>query len=425
MYTFVSAFLRKKGKNQRFEAVNLTNVKMSKLYSDYRDGYIELANVSLRNNIFVQLNDLKAASNLNYTDSLFPTWLAVQGSTTIFGSKVKPKFYSGHISFADAIQAGCKLRRVRQSDLEGKNSYPLDMMPDVFLNKTLADYTLLQKYILTTVNGLCHLNIPAARGILVRDAGKTLDISQDNHIGLISFETIGEIEQVIIRDENIQPLPVGGSYRQAVYLDLDRDLTNKTVMFSFCGRLFVADDIIERINDHGGIRINMGKLDIFQIVQDSISQIDLSSLELDERMYKANSLKLSDVLDDDTVLALLKLSQTFFVIVDTPTLCKSKHALAFTRLPGIYERFANAKLPYIDDHGLMHSYWKMQHNGAYSTVFRYHLKDTFYRTPLNQTGGYQEPGNWLNNSHTFTPRTDYHTGHLLDIFYERLVYSPV
>lgn len=425
MYTFVSAFLRKKGTNQRFEAVNLTNVKISKLFSDYRDGYIELANVSLRDNIYVELSALKSAGNLNYTDSLFPTWLAVQGTTTIFGSKIKPKFYSGHIHFSDAIQAGCTLKRVRQSDLKGINTYPLDMMPDVFLNKTLANYTLLQNYILTTVNGLCHLNIPASRGILVRDAGKTMDVAQDGHIGIMSFESIGVIEQVVIRDEDIQPLPAGASYRQAVYVNLDRDLTNKTVMFSFCGRLFVADDLITRINNKGGIRINLGKLDIFQIVQDSISQLDLSSLELDERMYKAQSLKMSDVINDDVILALLKLTQTFFVIVDTPTLCKDKEALVFTRKPGIYERFSNAKLPFIDDHGLIHAYWKMQHAGAYTTVYRFHLKDTFYRAPVHHTGGYQEAGNWLNNTHIFTPRTDYHTGHLLNIFYERLIHSEV
>ena len=175
MYTFISALLRKKGKNQRFQQVNLTNVKMSTLYSTYRDGYIELSNPSLRNNIFVKLTDLKADGNLVYTDSFFPVWLSVQGNKTITGSVIKPKMFNNQITFSDAVQAGCEIKRVRQSDLAGKTVYPPDMTPDVFLYKTLSDYTLMQRYILTTVNGLCHINIPAQRGILIKDAGKSLD----------------------------------------------------------------------------------------------------------------------------------------------------------------------------------------------------------------------------------------------------------
>ena len=194
MYTFISALLRKKGKNQRFQQVNLTNVKMSALYSTYRDGYIELSNPSLRNNIFVKLTDLKADGNLVYTDSFFPVWLSVQGNKTITGSVIKPKMFNNQIAFSDAVQAGCEIKRVRQSDLAGTTIYPPDMTPDVFLYKTLSDYTLMQRYILTTVNGLCHINIPAQRGILIKDAGKSLDIEQDNLIGIMSFENVGEIK---------------------------------------------------------------------------------------------------------------------------------------------------------------------------------------------------------------------------------------
>lgn len=425
MYRFVSALLRKKGFNQRFTLVDLTNVKMSTLFKDYRDGYIELSHPSLRNNTFVELTALKSASNLNYNDAFFPTWLSLQGSVTILGVKSKPKLVSNQITYSDAIQAGCTLRRVRESDIAGKNTYPLDMMPDVYLNKTLADYKLLQDYVLTTVNGLCHLNIPAQRGILIRDAGKTLDVSQDNNVGIISFENIGKIQHVILKDENIVPAEEGRSYRQAVYIDLNKDLTGKSVMFSFCGRLFVDDEIVKRINNKGGIRLDIGKLDIFQIIQDSIGKIDLSSLKLDERMYKNNTLKIVDVLDDDVVYQMLKLTQTFFVIVDAPNLYTEKQTLVFPRQPGYYERFQNSKLPYIDDKGIMYPYWKMIHPGTYTTVYRFHVGDTFYRAPLAHTGGYHDPGTWLNSNYDIRPRTDFHTGHLLNIFVEALVYPEL
>lgn len=425
MYTFISALLRKKGKNQRFQQVNLTNVKMSALYSTYRDGYIELSNPSLRNNIFVKLTDLKADGNLVYTDSFFPVWLSVQGNKTITGSVIKPKMFNNQIAFSDAVQAGCEIKRVRQSDLAGTTIYPPDMTPDVFLYKTLSDYTLMQRYILTTVNGLCHINIPAQRGILIKDAGKSLDIEQDNLIGIMSFENVGEIKQMIITDNMLDPLEQGETYRKAVLLNLGANLKGKSLMFSFCGRLFVADDLIQRINDQGAVRINLHKLDIVQILHESLGKIDLSSLELDERLYKTRALKLGDVIDDDVILAMLKLTQTFFIIVDTPTLYKETIPLVDTRLPGIFEKYQNYKLPYISDTLMLQPYWKKIHVGAYTTVYRFHLKDTFYKSPLYRNGGYQNPGTWVHDNYEFTSRPEYNTGHLLNIFSEQLQYEEV
>lgn len=425
MYTFVSALLRKKGKNQRFQQVNLTSVKMSTLYSSYRDGYIELSNPSLRNNIFVKLTDLKAAGNLVYTDSFFPVWLSVQGNKAISGSVIKPKIYNNQITFSDAVQAGCEVKRVRQSDINGTTVYPPDMTPDVYLYKMLSDYTLMQRYILTVVNGLCHINIPVHRGILIKDAGKSLDIEQDNLIGIMSFENIGEIKQMIITDDMIDPLEEGETYRKAVVLNLGANLTGKSLMFSFCGRLFVADDIIERINQQGAVRLNMHKIDILQIVHESLGKIDLSTLQLDERLYKTGATKIADVLDDETVLAMLKLTQTFFVIVDAPTLYSETIPLVDTRLPGVFEKYQNYKLPYISDNKMIHPYWKKIHVGAYTTVYRFHLKDTFYTSPLYRNGGYHEPGTWLHDNYEFTPRTEYQTGQLLNIFSEQLQYEEV
>lgn len=423
MYTFVSALLRKKGKNQRFQQVNLTNVKMSTLYSTYRDGYIELSNPSLRNNIYVKLTDLKANDNLVYTDSFFPVWLSVQINRTIAGSVIKPKLYSNQITFSDAVQAGCSVKRVRQSDIGGTTVYPPDMTPDVYLYKMLSDYTLMQRYILTTVNGLCHINIPAQKGILIKDAGKSLDVEQDNLIGIMSFENIGEIHQMVIQDSMIYPLKTGESYRKAVMLNLGVNLKSKSLMFSFCGRLFVADDLIERINDQGAVRINLHKLDILQILHESVGKIDLSSLELDERLYKTGALKLADIISDDVILAMLKLTQTFFVVVDTPTLYTETIPLVDTRLPGLFEKYQNSKLPYISDTMMLHPYWKKIHMGAYTTVYRFHLKDTFYKSPLYRNGGYQGMGHWLNDNYEFTPRPEYDTGHLLSIFSEQLQYE--
>lgn len=423
MYTFISAVLRKKGYNQRFETVNLTNVKMSTLFNDYRDGYIEISNPLLNNHTFVKLTDLKSASNLIYADVVFPTWLAVQLNNTIFGSIIKPKVTTGNISFSDAFQAGCKVRRVNPIDTKGTNTYPLGMMPDAYVSKVMADYKIMQKYVLTTVNGLLHVNIPADKGILVRSAGLSLDEEQQNFIGLISFENLAEIHQVSIQSEMVQPLPEGKSFKQAIYLDINKNLTGKSVMLSFMGRLFVADGVIEKINDQGALRINTYKIDIVKMILQSINKIDLTTLELDERKYKAKTLKIEDILDDSVISAIMQLPQTFLVIVDKPSLFKEMSALNYTSMPGIYETETNPRLPYVDDHGIMHPYWKITHNATYTKLHRVHLFDTFYRVPLYETAGYLTPAAWINDNFQIKPRMQYHVGHLLNIFYQEMKYD--
>lgn len=423
MYTFISAVLRKKGYNKRFETVNLSNVKMSALFNDYRDGYIELSNPSLTNRIYVKLTDLKAAKNLIYVDVVFPTWLALQLNNTIFGSIIKPKLTTGSISYSDAFQAGCIVRRVNPSDIPGKNTYTLDMMPDVYLTKNIADYTLIQKYVLTTVNGLCHVNIPAAKGILIKGAGLSLDEEQDNLLGVLSFEKIAPIQQLSIKDTMIRPSPEGKSLKQAIYLDLNKNLTGKSLMISFMGRLFVADGVIEKINNKGACRINTYRIDILRLILQSIGKINLTKLDLDERKYKAKTLKIEDILDDDVVLEILKLPQTFIVIVDKPSLFVEKTALQYTSMPGFYETEKNNRLPYIDDHGILSPYWKISHKATYTTIHRLHLKDTFYRDPMYHTSGYLTPAAWINDNYVYHPRTQYHVGHLLDLYSQEMIYN--
>ncbi|BDH16613.1 MAG: hypothetical protein [Bacteriophage sp.] len=425
MYNLESAVLRKKGRNQRFQPVDLTEVYLKDLFDQYQDGYIELSNPSLTSHVFVKLEDLKQASNLTYSNAQFPTWLARQGNKTIFGSTVRPKITAVDVVASDASQAGCVIKRVQPNDIAGVNTYSLADMTDVYLTKNISDYTMLQRYALTTVNGLLHINIPRQKGILIKAAGTSLDVENDNHIGLLSFENIGEIHQIVFDPKMLMDKKPNQTYRQAMYLNLNQDLTKKTVLFSFMGRLYGSDDVVVKINDAGAIRINFYKLDVAQLILDSLGKLNLKTLNLDERVYKAGCLKLEDVVDDSVLLAAMQLMQTFFIIVDAQPLYRETIALNYTRLPGIYELTHNTKYPYIDDRGVMYPYWQMTYPGAYTSIHRLHLKQTFYNSPVYRTGGYLPiTDTWINNVNQLNPRTEFNSGHLLRLFSETIAYDP-
>ena len=422
MYIFVSSLIRAKGTNQPYKNVDISRVKLSQIYKTYNDGFIELRNPALTNNTFVSLDDLKSAPNLVYTDLAFNDWLAVQGNTTIFGTvETKPKLKTGEVSFSDAIQAGFKLTRVNPNDVAGKNDYTSDQLQDIYAIKTVADPTLLHKKVLTTVNGLLHVNIPHGKGLLIKGGGTSFNIEQDNHVGVLSFETVGDIEQVVMRESMITPPTKTTQLRKAVYINIKKDIRNKTVMLCLGGRLFIADGLIDIINWDGALRINTYKLDLFRIIQQLIGKIDVRTLELDQKLYHLSALTPENCTDDKTVLALFELLQSFLVIVDVPSIITDKIALMYPNSPGYYESYANAKLPYIDDYGVMHPYWKMIHSQKYQNVNRFHLKNTVYTNPVHETTGYRDPAYRYSDQYQYREHRQFSTGHLLRIIGETII----
>ena len=422
MYTFVSSLIRAKGTNQPYRNVNISRVKLAQIFKTYSDGYVELSNPSLGRHTFVSLDDLKSAQNLVYTDLPFNDWLSVQGNTTIFATvETKPTIKSGTVSFSDAIQAGFSLRRVNPSDVAGNNLYTSDQLRDIYATKNIGDPALLHKKVLTSVNGLFHINIPHGNGLLIKGGGTSFNLEQDNLVGVLSFETVADIEQVVMRKEMFNVSTTMTPYRKAIYINLRKDLRNKSIILSLAGRLFIADDLIDVVNWDGVIRINTHKLDLFRIIQESIGKIDTKTLELDEKIYHMSALTPENCTDDTAVIALFELLQSFLVLVDTPLILTEKIALMYPNSPGYYESYANAKLPYIDDYGVMHPYWKMIHSQKYQNVNRFHLKNTVYTNPVHESTGYRDPSYRYSKQYQYRGHRQFSIGHLIKITNQEIV----
>lgn len=424
MYSFVSSLIREKGSNQPYRNVDLSRTRLSEINRKYRDGYIELSNPQLKNNTHVSLADLQSASNLVYADLPFNDWLAVQGKTTIFATVTdKPTLKETVASFSDAVQADFILRRVNPMDVKETNTYTSDQLSDIYAIKDVGDQSLLHRKTLTSVNGLFHLNIPSGSGILIKGGGTSFNIEQENHVGVLSFEGIGDVEQVVMRENMFTPATPHTQYRKAVYLNIRKDLRDKSIFLSLAGRLFIANDLIDIINFDGSIRLNLYKLDLFRIIQESMGKIDLKDLKLDQRIYHGEALTPENCTDNSTVVALLQLLQSFLVVVDTPNLITDKMALMYPNSPGFYETYHNAKLPYVDDYGVMHSYWKVIHRQKYQDVIRFHLKNTNYTNPVHDTTGYRDPEFRYSKQYQYREHRQFSIGHLLKIISQEIIFK--
>lgn len=420
MYSLIGAKLRMKGVGQGYVSVDVGSIKLFDLLAQYKDGYIELAEPSLKHNTFLTLDTLRTTKTLPITNVTFNQWLASLGKLAIPTSGNSATIMSSHIQSADVFQAGYTVTRIHPNDVDNVNTYPLRDKTDVFITKPLSDVSPLHKRTLTTVNGLLHINIPARRGLQIKHAGTSLDIENEALLGLVSFENIADIEQVPILDEMIGDYDQIYGLKSAAYINLNRDLTNKTVLMSFCGRLLGADGFIEVINSQGGIRLNLYQLDLLQIIQESKLKIDLSSLDLDERLYQANAIHIADVFENNGVVReLLKLSQTFMIIVDTPILVKDHQLLSTTKLDGRIESEKFIRLPYITAEGLLIPYWVKTYRNGHDQHYVYHLPTTVHHWPVYQTGDLTDT-EWVNNVEQITT-PDIQLATFLDIRTETLI----
>lgn len=424
MYRFESSILRERGLNSPYVSVDLTTVKMQELFDNYQDGFIELSEPSLSKHVWVSLTDLKQ-QELPFINVVFPSWLAAIGNKTIFGSTIEPKFIEKSIRGADAVQSGFDIRLAHPRDPFGEGPYPVSDMRDVYIEKKVPQLDLIQKRVITTVNGLCHLNVPGSRGLIIKEGGRSYYLEGDNHVGLISFENVGDIKQVKIHKEMILPSDPNkdSTHREGFYIDINEDLEGKSVIFVFCGRIYIDGSIVQRVNDQGVMRINLYKLDILQLILESKAKIDMSSLELDERLHMKGAVNIKEIIDDDVITAMLELMQSFFVIVDAPNLLTEKINVEQPKLPGIFESINPVTLPYVTSSGILYPYWKITHKAHYATLRRLHLKDTFYRSPLYRTNGLSEGEEWINNLDAIT-NVEYETGQLLSIKTQYLVQEP-
>lgn len=403
MYTLISALLREKGGNKQHNTVDISAMNMFDLLSRYVDGYISLSHPSLKVTTYLSLTTLRSNA-LPIKNVTFSQWLAYIGNVTIPSDGNTLKVTKNSVVYADAFQYGYSIRRVYPTDISPNSVYPTADKTDAFIFKTISSQDVLANQCLTTVNGLLHLNIPISSGLQIKNAGSTLDISQKNHIGILSFENIGDVEQVKITQDMIMPADSVYGYSSAVYLKLNSELTNKSILFSFCGRLYGQQDgIVTRCNDQGLIRIDLCRLDLIQLVQDLKTKINMSSLKLDERIYQMGGTKISDVMaNNDVIVAMLLLMQTFIVLVDTPTLIWDTITMTPSKLEGIAETMYSTNLPMVNSKKEIVPYWKRSFKTTDGKVFRFYLDSTQKVFPLYKTTDPDEM-KWINSTNMVEP----------------------
>lgn len=380
MYSLVRAVLRERGINKVWSEVNIANMTLTNIFKRYYSGYIVLSAVGLDHLQYVDINTLKQ-SKYTVTSQPFYLWLQALGNKKLDATEVEPTFSEGRVGYIDAWQAGYQMERVYPPSGIPDSLRPNSELGDGLLNKIGMPSSYLSSA-LVTVNGFLHRSALTRNGLQIQGAGRTLDISQNNQVGLLSFSKVGNIQIVDIKDANIKSDHDVPLYRSC-YVHLGIDLTGKSLLFSLGGFLNTAG--FEVINPESGlISLNLRAMNIHKRLLESIPHIDLESLDLYLPDNMPGSLSKDQVTNDPTLRKYLQLSQTFFVVIDTPSLSLGFTPVGSPNLFGLYETPIKPTYPMIDHLGRMPEYNTTRQ--GYTWVIR--TGELYYKDYSFETGAF-------------------------------------
>lgn len=374
MYQYTRAFLRARGRNKKWENVNISNVLLSDLFRNYLDGYITLTNASLGPGEYhVDFVTLKQF-HFPFVNVTFETWLGTIGLPVLPATQTEPTYITKHIVYADAIQAGYHVRACKPDIVSPDDEFelyienqeerlPLEERTDLALSKAGVDFVTLRDRALVSVNGFYHRTIPRMGELQVIDGSRSLQLSQKHLIGITSFDAIGDVQQIAISANMIvhgHPQRPSTFYPQeyGTYLHTGVDMRNKSVGIVLGGILHIEDESYQVINrEEGIIKVNIGRVNLPQWAFETEGFMDISPLGLTTSEVRRGSVNIEEMYSNDTIDRFLQLSQSFVVVVDAPLLYRRYNVIGRVPLPGQYESDSEPVFPLKTRYGRLLTYW--------------------------------------------------------------------
>lgn len=393
MYRFVSSYLKPRGASYTYQDIDISLKTIEFIQNEYIDGYIELSNPALDDNIFITIQEFRELKLPHRLDQTFEYWLAYIGNSTIVGTENRPNYGTNIVRSRNAAQSSYKYDLCKRS-LSPTANIAIGDMNDLYVRKEDVDLTMLRNRSLTTVNGYLHPHVPYYDGIAIVGGGSQHKIIGNLNVGILSFVTVGDIQMIPITKERISKYTDGVLLSDKVVIDTGRDLTNKSIIVSIAGYPLISSPLVSVVSDVTGvIKINMRSFDVVRHVNNQIGQINLEACGIISPVENMGlpPLSMNYLRSDIMMLQYLTLPQSFIAVIDTPTLTVDRTPVTRSGVPHRCISENEPNLPIMDSNGLLPEYWVGPQNGPYSIMF----PARYYETYLYETVPQNEP-----DSHT-------------------------
>lgn len=225
--------------------------------------------------------------------------------------------------------------------LINRNMHPdSDLAPDQMLDLLIShdeieDYQTIVKNALFTVNGLLHRAEAIEQGVMIYEGGRTMVKVNDNRVGILDFKALGGVTTYPFKDEYLV-VHEGKDISRTAYFKFPFDLDGKSVLLVMGGFLYFIDPVVDYVG-HDTIKVNFRFIDLLSQYYGNRTMIYRpEDFPVTPNRFTEDLIDSRDIYTEEYIRATMHLSQTFFVVVNTPRLTVTRTLLDKCYDPGQY-----------------------------------------------------------------------------------------
>lgn len=378
MYTATQAKGIKKGVNQRWQVIDISTITVANLYYEYRKVFLTLQTGSPAVTVYLDMDEVRDQYS-TYNDTV-AQWLIDILDAGLPTVNTAPDFRTWTARFMDAFRAGYSVKPYNA--LYGENVAMPDRM-DALLTRAspVVDYGLFYNTTLVTVNGFYHrTDFSVGKGVVVYKATESVKKSNQNQMGLLTFDGMCSIQTVPITDSMIFKQDTNTPLSQAAYINTGLDLTNKSIVFIIGGYMHFVKDIVTKVGE-SIFKIDFANYPLFDRFYEMRHHLNVSSFNLSTSTVNPDQIAVEELQTDENIKALLLMNQSFFVVLDTPHLYTEKNYVKGTGYPASYIGFTAPNKSLVTGLGRHNEYWYREEDGQYIlTVYDNAVSNRIYNT---------------------------------------------
>lgn len=333
-YQYLDAIARSKTQDNRWGQVDLSQVPLNAIYSDYSKVYLTLLHVPTNRTVYLDMDAVRELAGIDTRPRPLAGWLTGLGNQTLPTQSFLPQLKTYRMQYADAWRAGYDIRPVVIGRHPDSQINP-GSRNDLLLQKDGVDFRQWGRYCLVTVNGMFHRVGTGPEGLYVIDGARSGRIANDNQIGIHSFREVGSLDLIPITPDMIYKSNPNQRYENFANIRLPYSVEDKTVLLVLGGYLHVLDRAYRQTSAQS-IQIDFNNYKLPERIYDSGRLINLESLRLENSPNNEYQHSVRDLYSDETLIKYMTLPQSFLVVVNATNLYVRRHPLENTGLPGRY-----------------------------------------------------------------------------------------
>lgn len=370
MYTLKTGFGKPLVGNGEWYEVDFAAMSIVDIFNNYRKAILVLTNPFVTGDVAFDIENLRykyAASSKNISQFLIDNAdNALETTTSI------PFINERYAKYNDAFVAGYSVNATNPNTAPD-SELTTGAKDWLHMSRTGLSYDMFKRHCLVTVNGMLHYADVGNDGIWIDNGMQSVEHSNQNHVGIISFAGISSLVTKRITNDMIHNQGANNQLGIRSYIETGIDLTDKTIGISLGGYLHILDNTTFHRVGNSRICIDFSNLPLFERYYESKRYIDFERLDLVKSDVNDSVIAVSDFLSDSVIRRYLELPQTFLIVFDNPELMVRRLPLDDTKLPGVYQTQKLPDYPLMGGFGRMVNYLTEHCGGVWNVL----MTDTF------------------------------------------------